>query len=690
MQIQGIHQEVELHGVTQQANGFSIAMNAKAFKVLSSTIYQNKIGSIVRELSANALDAHKMAGCPDMAFYMHLPDQFEPYFVVKDYGTGIHPDKISSVFTVYFNSTKDQSNDTIGAFGLGSKTPFSYTDQFTVTNIFDGFKYIYSAFVSANGQPSLVLLADPTETTEHNGLEINMSVKSEDYRTFANEAQDQLKFLKVKPVVENAPSGFEIKNDLDSAVVLAETAGFILYQQSGYPIYIVQGQIGYPLDITQLPNTHESTRFLNHLHNFGTIRMDFPIGSIGVTASREAVEYTKETVETILLHVENAKNALQASYMQKQQSIDNNWELACTANSADMFSLGAGFSTLFKQNQVLPVKKFANSDWSFSLPPGYTATIKQYYGRKSEGNTVIQAFSGAEIYICAEDCKYKIKRMKAVFENIKPSTNYIAIIRVKDSSELKAITEALGGNTQIKNLANIEVAASTYVRASYKRSHLWKFNGMEYVKDWFKVTDSLEDTLNDSSYVVSIGPRFELSSENSRLIAKFYNLYQALGISPDVVVYAVREKDYDDAMEEYDAKPLKELVDQLQKTAVDVYSKRQLASTVRNAAELLNNVKNILSRTSCKASDIGPELEKLLYTSERLINNYRCKTPNCRNRYYLSRVIQDDSNKYQPMLDKFKEKVKNAIKRYPALKISVYELEKLTIDEVKALLKVKI
>lgn len=82
-------QGAQVQGFSAPSTGFSIAMNAKAFRVLSSGLYKDKIGSIVREISFNAKDAHVDAGKPDVEFYVHLPDDFEPYFAVRDYGKGL-------------------------------------------------------------------------------------------------------------------------------------------------------------------------------------------------------------------------------------------------------------------------------------------------------------------------------------------------------------------------------------------------------------------------------------------------------------------------------------------------------------------------------------------------------------------------------------------------------------------------
>ncbi len=117
---------------------FRIRNSAKAFNILSSGLYANKVRAIIRELSCNAVDSHVAAGKADVPFDVHLPNAIEPWFSIRDYGTGLSHDQVTNIYTTYFESTKTGSNDFIGALGLGSKSPFSYNDIFTVTNVKDG------------------------------------------------------------------------------------------------------------------------------------------------------------------------------------------------------------------------------------------------------------------------------------------------------------------------------------------------------------------------------------------------------------------------------------------------------------------------------------------------------------------------------------------------------------------------
>ena len=53
---------------------FRIRNSAKAFSILSSGLYANKVRAIIREYSCNAVDSHVEAGRADTPFDVHLPN----------------------------------------------------------------------------------------------------------------------------------------------------------------------------------------------------------------------------------------------------------------------------------------------------------------------------------------------------------------------------------------------------------------------------------------------------------------------------------------------------------------------------------------------------------------------------------------------------------------------------------------
>jgi len=153
---------------------FRIRNSAKAFNILSSGLYANKIRAIIRELSCNAYDSHVAAGCAERPFEVHLPTSLEPWFSVRDYGVGLSHQQVVNIYTTYFESTKTGSNDFVGALGLGSKSPFSYTENFGVTAVQNGHMGVYTAFINEQGVPSIALMTE-SATDEPNGVEVQFS-----------------------------------------------------------------------------------------------------------------------------------------------------------------------------------------------------------------------------------------------------------------------------------------------------------------------------------------------------------------------------------------------------------------------------------------------------------------------------------------------------------------------------------
>ncbi len=106
---------------------YRICQSKAAFETLSSRLYSDKIRAVLRELACNAWDAHQDANKGDVPFEVHLPTDFEPYFEIKDYGTGMTHRDIVDLFASYFGTNKSDSDKFIGALGLGSKSPLCLT-----------------------------------------------------------------------------------------------------------------------------------------------------------------------------------------------------------------------------------------------------------------------------------------------------------------------------------------------------------------------------------------------------------------------------------------------------------------------------------------------------------------------------------------------------------------------------------
>lgn len=299
---------------------FRIRNSAKAFSILSSGLYANKIRAIIRELSCNAVDSHVAAGKIDTPFDVHLPNSMEPWFSIRDYGTGLSHQQVTQIYTTYFESTKTTSNEFIGALGLGSKSPFSFTDNFTVTAIKDGVKGVYTAFINEAGVPSIAKMMDE-QTTEPSGVEVRFAVEDRyDFSKFRDEARYVYTYFKQRPVVSGEVN-FEFRDpDYNEKDIIPG----VHTTNRGYNSVAIMGNIAYPIDV---PQADKALGKLTSLLHCGLV-MEFGIGELDFQASREGLSYIPQTVNSIKAKLE-ALNAQLAVHIAKEaDAIDNLWDRA--------------------------------------------------------------------------------------------------------------------------------------------------------------------------------------------------------------------------------------------------------------------------------------------------------------------------------------------------------------------------
>jgi hypothetical protein len=299
---------------------FRIRNSAKAFNILSSGLYANKIRAIIRELSCNAVDSHVAAGKQDTPFDVHLPNALEPFFSIRDYGTGLSHEQVTNIYTTYFESTKTDSNAFIGALGLGSKSPFSYTDNFTVTAIKDDRKGIYTAFINEQGVPSIALMMEE-QTTDPAGVEVRFAVEQRyDFDKFRQEARQVYEYFKLRPVISgNADFGFKNPEYKEKDIIPGVHHG-----GDGYNSYAIMGNIKYPIEV---PNADKSLGGLHGLLSCGLV-MEFAIGELDFQASREGLSYIPETIEAIKNKLEALNLRLSIHIANEANKIENLWERA--------------------------------------------------------------------------------------------------------------------------------------------------------------------------------------------------------------------------------------------------------------------------------------------------------------------------------------------------------------------------
>lgn len=270
---------------------FTIKASGKAFRILIDGLYEDKALAVVRELCTNAYDAHVAAGNADTPFDVQLPSWGEQTLRIRDYGIGMTHDQVMDLYTTIFDSTKTETNEQVGQFGLGSKSPFAITTSFSVTCYLDGECRVYVASMDETGVPTLTHLST-VPSDEPRGTEVTVPVGSMNVKQFVT-------------AYEKVALGFEtMPNVLGQAVTIPEPMlsgdGWRVYPStvmnpSAYPSgsqrrpYVRQGCVVYNVSNVSLPDMPLG----------GTFIVDVPVGSCDVAASREVLQLDDETVKTV-------------------------------------------------------------------------------------------------------------------------------------------------------------------------------------------------------------------------------------------------------------------------------------------------------------------------------------------------------------------------------------------------------
>lgn len=292
-------------------SGFKIAASAKAFQILSSNIYTHKVRAVIREISCNAYDAHVAAKNPN-PFSVHLPTYLEPWFSVRDYGIGLSEEDVRNLYTTYFSSTKTESNEYIGALGLGSKSPFCLVDSFSVTSFFNGEKKVYTCFKDNSGEPQVALLTSEL-SDEPNGLEVLVPGLDGRREEFNSEAVEVFSYFDQMPEINN-PGVIESISHLRSRYVL-QGDGFAFTQTYGSP-KAVMGNVAYDIPYN----------YIGGLGMTGYVR--FAIGDLNFDPGREKLSLDDSTVAKLKERLDEVSDSISENSLKLVESQPTAWTKA--------------------------------------------------------------------------------------------------------------------------------------------------------------------------------------------------------------------------------------------------------------------------------------------------------------------------------------------------------------------------
>lgn len=272
--------------------GFSADAASHLAELMSNSVYQDKYGSIVREVVSNAVDANVESSSTrkvevSITEKPSLSDGVG-YLDVQDYGPGISPDRIENIFTQYFASTKRDTNDQIGGFGIGAKSPFAYTPVFQVITVVSGVKRTY-LMEKTTGDRTCTLIDEVKIPGAPSGTLIRIPIQDKyDEAKFVRAIEDQLILLSNRLVI-NIPSKhvFYMPKVIDFGNI------FCIEHEDGSYMQHDGSMISLGDVLYKIPHKDRYNAPTNYV-------LKFEIGELSPTLSREGIELNDEAL--VLIH----------------------------------------------------------------------------------------------------------------------------------------------------------------------------------------------------------------------------------------------------------------------------------------------------------------------------------------------------------------------------------------------------
>jgi len=344
MKLQQQHHVDEVIGVQKQ-HKFKITDGSQAI-IMDSLInlYSDPIGSIVREITSNCIDANRernlklegkipMEAEDNKSFWSTKQTVCIEYvtkntilgvdecMIFHDNGCGLSQTRVQDVFTTFGASTKRNNNYEIGGFGLGAKSPLSYADTFYVSSRCNGTETYYMIYRNNDNVPHMDQVYQAA-TDQQNGTSIIVPLKNRyDASDFREAINNQLAYFD-NIVFKNVEEGLgNIKNyyskyvgsNGDSSRVLEETESYAITSDGSEPCLLV-GRVKYPINWDMLKGISE--------YDYrGSVAFKFNIGVLDLVPSREEIRYTPKTIDLIKAALDNVKNQFKKDLSAKYSGI---------------------------------------------------------------------------------------------------------------------------------------------------------------------------------------------------------------------------------------------------------------------------------------------------------------------------------------------------------------------------------
>ncbi len=287
--------------------------SSKILTFLRDNIYENPKQSMIKELISNSLDVH-VENNVARPIEITLPNTFNNLLVIRDFGTGLSKEFMSTKYTQVGFSTKEESELSLGAYGIGRLSPLAYTDVYYIDSYYKGTYSKYMLTVYDEGAKKKVSLLNIGEwaTNEPSGLKVSIPIKEEDYSSIESIVKEHCRYLHNQPPLINGKPAELVPK------IIEGNGWYITYSFSSSIVGLIGGM---PNKIKDISDYIKSTNEIYAYNKLGLV-INIPIGSVTQTASKD-IQKTKFTENTITKLFDNVKAEILEAYQTKLNTIDN-------------------------------------------------------------------------------------------------------------------------------------------------------------------------------------------------------------------------------------------------------------------------------------------------------------------------------------------------------------------------------
>ena len=420
-----------------QLEGYDTAISSEDMHKLWDMLqdpYKNPIGAVVREYVSNSFDAHAEVGVQKPVHVRIAKEESGWYWSTEDFGVGMSPERVRDVFSNYLKSTKENTNDMIGAFGIGSKSGLSYTEVVEIRTRFEGVEYNYLLRKGEQTPRIDKLFEQPTE--EGNGTRIRIRIRTEnshldnEVSKFINECKTQLCYF--DNVFFETP-----QNAIENDYKIYRGNTFLLKNKRTYSafLHLVIGKVGYPIDWNNLGISPIEMPFA----------LKFDIGELDIIQTREDVKYTERTIKAIKTRLEEFKEEIKNicreqwpkeftnifDYVDYAENNNPIFRIEDSTNFYIGYLLEADEIKSLRNAKFIPLVGTMLEDMSISLYnrilDDFTIKKKILNGRLSKAYYTIKSAyrNGFPLYRLAKNVKPYANKNKYIGNNLENGTVYL-------------------------------------------------------------------------------------------------------------------------------------------------------------------------------------------------------------------------------------------------------------------------